>query len=94
MNSIEMSPEVTSPRANSKLERWKLAIAISGAVILAPMTAILALLVVMSLLPVFLLELPFLVTRSYGPVPDPRAPLPPQETLRAAPHALPAPSAI
>jgi|HubBroStandDraft_1064217.scaffolds.fasta_scaffold23162_2 hypothetical protein len=92
MNSIEIPQVLTPPRRNPKLERWKLTIAITGAVILAPMTAIVLLLVVVSVLPLFLLELPFLLTRAPGPAPAPRAPLPPQEMLPGAPHALPAPT--
>jgi hypothetical protein len=86
MTSIDMPRAVTAP--GTTLERWKLAIAIGGAVILAPMTAIVMLLVILSLLPVILLELPFLAARSYGPAAVARAPLPPQETLPGAQQAL------
>jgi hypothetical protein len=92
MNSIAIPHVFVPPQDHSKLERWKLTIVISGAVILAPLTGLVLLLVLASVLPVFLLELPLLLARAQDSAPAPRAPLPPQETLRGSPQALPAPT--
>jgi hypothetical protein len=80
------------PPSSEKLAGWKLAVGIGGAVFGAPLIAILTLLVLASLLPVLLLELPFLAARS-GRGPGRGDHSAAREAPLRAPPKLPAPSA-
>jgi hypothetical protein len=93
MNSIETLLSGVPLRASSKLERWKIAIAICGAVAMAPVTAMVALLLIGSVLPILLLATPFLaVSQSHPAAQGPQAPLTTQK--RTPPPLLPAPSPV
>ena len=87
MNSTETLHADTPRQADSKLKRWKSAIAIGGMVAMAPVIVLIALLLIGSVLPLLVLGTPLLFHTPKGP----RPPLAPPRIVQA-PRTMPAPS--